>query len=234
MSKEMLITLPRRGLKIIPPQETQQNMLRARAGEVVHWSDNEKKRLKLMINCSILAKRYPNPQDGKDFMQQVNYEWRKELLEMAHEATDEIVNQWQTINPNKNIAVLLYGSVAKGLVKNPDNPDPSNIDMAVIGDITSEERNLLFDAIRPKRENIQNRILSNCPIINSDEQNPGNLGISVQATEKLISNNFGQARGYITAGVKTLYDPSGTWQKIEQDALAQMDQLKKLNGKKKH
>lgn len=230
----MLITLPRRGLRVIPPQETQQNMLRARAGEIVRWSDNEKRRLKLMINCSILEKRYPTPQAGEDFMQQVNYEWGEELLGMANEATEEIVNQWQKINPNKNIAVLLYGSVAKGLVKTPDNPDPSNIDMAVIGDINSAERNLLFDAIRPKREEIQNRILNNCPIVDSDEQNPGNLGIAIQATSKLTNNNFGQARGYITAGAKILHDSAGIWQKIEQDALAQMDQLKKLNGKKKH
>lgn len=232
MNREMLITLPRRGLRVIPPPETQDNMRKARAGQIVSWSDEEKKRLKLLTHCSILTKRYPTPQDGQRFMQGVNYEWGKELLGMAHETTDEIVSQWNTINPHTDIAVLLYGSITKGLVKNPDNPDPSNIDIAVIGNIGFAEREELFDAIRPKREEIRERILSKCPAVHSREPNPGNVGVIIQHTDKLAINNFGQARTYITAGARALYDPSGLWQRLEEEALSQMD-LRKLNGKKK-
>ena len=221
MNKELLITLPKRGLKVIPPQETQQNMARAQAGEVVRWSDSEKARLKLLVSCPILAKRYPDPSIGREFMDEVDYEWRSELLTMSYEMSEDIVQNWNKINSEKDIAVILFGSVAKGLVKKPYSTSPSNIDMAVIGNISDCERESLFDLIRPKRQVIQQRILSQCPYLEYEDKdpNPGNVGVIIQDLSKLTKKKYAPTIGYIASGACTLYDPSGIWSNLEQNAI---------------
>ncbi|MCL5970090.1 MAG: hypothetical protein M1450_01135, partial [Patescibacteria group bacterium] len=77
-----------------------------------------------MKQCGILAKRYPKPEQGRKFMESVDYERRKELLEKAVHLSESIVASWKEINPDKPIAIILFGSVAKGLVKQTQNPDP--------------------------------------------------------------------------------------------------------------
>jgi hypothetical protein len=221
MSKEFLITLPKRGIRVIPPAETRQNMERARAGETVLWSDEEKARLLMMRDCNILAKRYPTKPEGETFMQEVNYEWRDELQAMAGEVTEDIVENWKQVAPHKDIAVLLFGSVAKGLVKQPHSTDPSNIDMAVIGNITDAERTELFDLIRPKRKTIQQRILSRCPYLDYEGNgaNPGNVGVMIQDVSKLEKDGFEPARRYVASGAFALHDPAGIWTRIESRAI---------------
>jgi hypothetical protein len=144
---EYLITLPRRGLQIIPPAHTEQVMRLARrhkaegtrftpAEKIDLWPSSEKTRLRMIKNCKILEKRHPVPEDGKKYMESVDYSQREVLFGYAQELAETIIASWEGIEPQKPIAVLLYGSVAKGLVKGIESLDPSNIDMAVIGDIS--------------------------------------------------------------------------------------------------
>lgn len=203
----------------MPPKETRDNMRRARLGEIVFWSSEEKTRLQQVINCGILAKRYPNSQEGARFMNEIDYKWRDMLEIMAQELTNEIVFKWHKINATKDIAVVLFGSVAKGLVKRPDHPDPSNIDLSVIGNINIYERERLFDAIRPRRKEIQRRITANCSAIETGKPNPGNAGVSIQNIEKLKKDCYEPARRYVASNAYALYDPSGIWKEIETEAL---------------
>lgn len=216
---EQFITLPQRGLRILAPCETQENMNRAKLGEIVSFSENERKRLNLLTRCRILKKRYPSPESGAEFMREIDHERRRMLFGMAQEMSDAIVLQWHRINPNLDIAVIIYGSVAKGLVKRADHPDPSNIDLAVTGDIQREQQDMLYDAIRPKRKELQRRILGTCPELNSSENNPGNIGVIIQRIDMLSSENYSQTRSYITAGAKPMYDKSGIWKTLEDLAL---------------
>lgn len=219
LESEQFITLPQRGLRVLAPEETQRNMIRAKAGEVVLYSEEEKKRLNLLTRCRILKKRYPTPDSGAEFMREIDHKRRKQLFVMAQEMSDETVIQWHRINPNLDIAVILYGSVSKGLVKRPDHPDPSNIDLAVIGSMQKEEQEMLYDAIRPKRKELQRRILGTCPELNSTENNPGNVGVIIQPIEKLTIENYSQTRSYITACARPLYDKSDIWRTLESLAL---------------
>ncbi len=225
-----LITIPKRGLRVIAPEHTQRVMELARKHKKEGtrfteeekeelWPETEKARLYLMKQCGILAKRYPKPQDGEKFMESVDYQRREELLEKAKHLSTDIVSAWQQINPEKPIAVILFGSVAKGLVKHTDNSDPSNIDIAVIGDITSEEREKLMDEIRPHRKSVQEWILERVPFINSSERNPGNAGVMVQNTKKLTKDGFEPTKNYITSGAIVLHDPEGIWKNLENQAL---------------
>lgn len=220
MSKEqLLITLPKRGLRVIPPPEVSQKMIEARKGNIVRFSEEDKYRLRKLIDCSILARRHPTPDAGREYMESVDYDWRNELLGMAGEMAATVVEEWSEINQEQPLAILLYGSVAKGLVKRPDHPDPSNIDLAVMGCITEEERLMLFDRIRPMRTCIQERILAHAEDINSPEANPGNAGVIVQHIDKVTKENFSGAKAYIAAGAIPLHDPAYLWRSIEQEAI---------------
>lgn len=217
---EYLITLPKRGLRVTPPHETQTNMRLARSGQKVSWSPEEKTRLRELINCTILKKRYPAKEDGDRFMKEdVDYERREELRCMANELVGCIVSSWRTINPQKDIAIILFGSIAKGLVKRPDHPNPSNVDLAVIGNFTPEEKSELFDGIRFKRKEIQQRTINGNTNIDPSERNPGNAGVLIQTPDKLIVNDFSATRIYIRSNAQPLYDPAGIWKKIERRAL---------------
>lgn len=215
-----LITLPKTGLRIIPPPETQRNVQEVKTNRTpVIWSEEEKARIRLLISNPIYRKRYPDKSVGKEFMNTVDYQRRERLLSYANEMTDHIVTSWQHIGNENAIAVVLFGSVATGLVKHPMHPSPSNIDMAVIGDITLWERELLFDEIRSKRQEIQKRILEDCFSVEENEYNPGNVGVSVQHTSKVTNGNYQCALEYIAANATPLYDPSSVWGRIEQEAL---------------
>lgn len=228
--EQNLITIPKRGLRVIAPEHTQQVMELARKHKkegtrftdeekATLWPENEKARLYLMKQCGILAKRYPKPEQGRRFMENVDYERRKELLEKAVHLSESIVSSWKEINPDKPIAIILFGSVAKGLVKQTQNPDPSNIDLAVMGDINPEERERLMENIRPHRKTVQEWILQKVPFINSPERNPGNAGVIVQNSEKVKKDNLEPAKNYITSGAIALYDPEGIWKELETQAL---------------
>ncbi|HVZ58204.1 MAG TPA: nucleotidyltransferase domain-containing protein, partial [Patescibacteria group bacterium] len=170
----------------------------------------------------------------REFMGEINFERRDQLLAIAHDASNKIVEEWKDINPNKEIAVLLFGSVAKGLVKRPEHKDPSNIDLAVIGDFSPEESEALFDAIRPYRADVQDMILQDCDEIESEDHNPGNLGVLVQNTEKMSNGHFSGAINHISAGAFALYDPSNMWNAIEEHTLTEMAKEQKTKRKKRH
>jgi predicted nucleotidyltransferase len=229
---EYLITIPTTGLRIIPPEETRRNIAFARSGilpfvdNTVYWSDREKARLKLLATNPIMRKRFPTRESGRKYMDAIDYERRESLLGYAYELSDHIASSWQEINKSKPISVILFGSVATGLVKNCNAACPSNIDLAVIGDFSEYERTSLYDAIRGKRTEIQERILADCVEINSQEANPGNAGVTIQNVSKIIKSNFGGAREYIAAGAIALHDPYFIWDNIEQCALESYIQQK--------
>lgn len=228
---DFLITLPRLGLRVIAPRHVQAVMERAKRNKESGqrfspeekqslWPITEKARLNIMANCAILRRRYPTRVAGEEFMQNVDYERREELLQAARHLTEGIVGAWKQIDPKEDIAVLLFGSVAKGLVKREDHPDPSNVDLAVIGNIRPDQRVLLLDAIRPERERIREEILARVPVLHSKERNPGNAGVMVQHTDKLRNGEYYGARNYIASGAFALYDPTNIWGQMEQEALA--------------
>lgn len=225
-----LITLPRRGLKVIAPEHTRRVMELARQHKAQGtrftdeekaslWPDEEKARLYLMKQCGTLKRRYPQATEGKKFMESVDYESRRELIEKARSLSLDIVASWEKVNPDKQIAIVLFGSVAKGLVKHSQNPDPSNIDLAVIGDIDKDEKEKLLDEIRPHRRSVQEWILGRVPFLNSEERNPGNAGVIVQNLDVVAKDNFEPAKNYITSGAIPLHDPAGIWQQVEEKAL---------------
>ncbi len=228
--KQHLISLPKRGLRVIAPEYTQQVMALARRHmeegtryteeeKQDLWPDTEKTRIQVIKQCGTLAKRYPNPQAGKSFMNTIDYERREELLDKAHNLSEDIVSSWQAINPDAPIAIILFGSVAKGLVKRTEHPNPSNIDIAVIGDISSSDREKLMDEIRPQRKSVQEWILERVPFISTQEANPGNAGVCVQNIAKLRSDNYEPVVNYIASGAIALHDPSGLWKDLETEAL---------------
>ena len=218
--RNYLITIPKRGIRIIPPEETIRKMAAARKGEKVgKWSEEEKVRLNLIINSSIIKKRYPTPQDGKEFMKWVDYERREILYGYAKELSDHIVSKWSEIS-NKGIAIILYGSTTRGLVKNASHPDPSNLDLSVIGEICDEEKLRLFDQIRPKRCELQKQILKDCRNIDKKfEGECGNAGVHIMNIDKLKKNNYCVTLEYIKAKAVALHDPENIWKDLESEAI---------------
>jgi hypothetical protein len=175
----------------------------------------EAERLRLMTKDGTLKKRYPTPDQGLSFMQEVCMDRRNELLETAKELTPKIVSEWGSINAEKPIGVVIFGSTAKGLVKHNENPDPSNIDIAVIGNITDVERSTLLRAIRPHRDAAEEKMYEACP----DCVNKPNAGVHVQHVSKLTNGHHTEALNYIASGAFPLYDPTGMWKRVEEEAL---------------
>lgn len=181
--------------------------------------ETEGVRLSRINSCKILKERHPTPEDGMAYMSHVDYKRRNELLQIARNLTTCIVKEWRRIEPGKPISVVLFGSIAKGLVKSGDHQDPSNIDLAVIGDFTDKESELLKDAIRPRRKEAQKIILRSCPLVISDEKNPGNAGVHIQSIRSLYAGDFSGALNHINAGAFAIHDPSGVWDRVEKEAL---------------
>lgn len=219
---EFLITLPRRGLQIIPPPETQRNMAFARrlqqekSGrglplEGIVWSDQERARIKLIKNHGPIKKRYPNPECGRKLMACVDYERREELLVWAKDLSDHIVAEWQSISSRDPVAVILYGSVARGTVKPPDHPNPSDIDLLVTGHFWESHRQALFSAIQEKREEISERILGHIDLTYA--------GVKIQSVRKLVVDGYNTTLNYIGSPVIPLHDSSSLWANLENSAL---------------
>lgn len=217
---EFLISLPRRGLKIIPPDQVVENMRLAREGlSIIPWTEREKARIALIKKDPIMARRYPDSNSGQALMAEVSYERREELLLLARDLTETVVSEWDKISPNKGIAIVLFGSVARGLVRHREHRDPSNIDMSIVGDFSEEERLRLLDAIRPARQEIRTKIVKACSGQEAFTGLSGNAGVYVQNVDKLINNKFACAKEYIASNAFSLHDPLGIWKIIEQSAL---------------
>lgn len=179
----------------------------------------EGERLAVIAEDPITKKRYPRYESGARCMDNVDYKRRQDLLRHAISLSDHIRTKWQEINPHKPIAVVLFGSVARGLTRGAHHPDPSNIDLSVIGDFTNEETDNLYNAIREKRNVIQKSILEKCQAIYSQEDNPGNAGVHIQTIEKVKNSVYGDALRIIGSSGYALYDPEQIWHNIETEAL---------------
>lgn len=207
-----------RGITLfLPPQATRNINQTLETGRI---PETEGVRLSRISSCKILKERHPMPEDGMVYMSQVDYERRNELLQLARNLTTCIVKEWRKIEPGKPIAVVLFGSVAKGLVRRGNHQDPSNIDLAVIGDFTDKEAEQLKDAIRPRRKEAQEIILRSCPLVISDDKNPGNAGVHIQSIKSLNAGDYSGALNHINAGALAIHDPSGVWDEIEKEALS--------------
>lgn len=214
---------------LLSPRATEMNVTSVRNGEM---TSREGERLRVIIEDGNLKKRYPTVEDGLDFMKKVDYLKRDEMFGYAVDMSKHIVEKWREINSEIPVAVILFGSVAKGLVKSAENPDPSNIDLAVIGTISDSERERLYDSIRERRGEIQQNILSSHSEIDSPEDNPGNVGVIIQDTHKVINGNFTAAINYIASCATPLHDDAGIWQAIEDEALERS--YEKTKHKKKN
>jgi predicted nucleotidyltransferase len=205
---ERAIPIEARGVVLIPPIITPVPM------------DPVKRRL--VEACPILANRFPSQESGTRFMRDVDYVRRDELFGMAVELSEVIAIKWQETNPPAPIAIILYGSVAKGLVRHPDHPDPSDIDLAVIGTFSDRQQEVLRHRIADKVEEIHDRVVATAPGISSENRERFYACVKMQHRDKLTKNNFSTALNYIQAGAVTLHDPSGLWHSIEQEALGSL------------
>jgi len=215
--REPTISVPRRGLRIAPPAGVRDFVVEAQSGNQVDpLREEQKAELWMVLFSKVFKRRYPNPEEGKKIMNEISQPRRKELLSLADELTEEIVGKWREISPDKEIAVILFGSVATGLVKAAGHLDPSNIDLAVIGNISDTEKERLFDEIREKRDEVTQRIREGIPF---EVPNGANAGVHVQHVDKLKANNFDPALEYIKSCAMPLYDPANIWGEIKTRAL---------------
>ena|SRR3989344_9266915 len=173
----------------------------------------EQRRLHIITNDSILRKRYPSEEDGKKYMNSVDMKWRQSLYAKAILISEEVAAHARGIG-KEDFAILLFGSVAKGLTRSQHDADPSNIDLAVIGEFTDQDREELLNRIRPIRDREEKEI-------------GNNVGVFVQTPEKLRKTNYSTAIMYIGSSARTLYDPKGIWADLEKEALLASPTCKK-------
>lgn len=211
---QQMFWLHDRGLILtLPPEATK---------KIAHGVNNggipkdELQRLKIIGRDTILKNRYPTSVEGSEYMESVDMEWREHLFSVAQETADHIKEQAEKMGKEK-IAIVLFGSVAKGLTKSPDHSDPSNIDMVVIGDFLDEEKEELFDKVRPIR--------------NEKAEEIGNtVGVHIQDRSIFTKNNHNDALNYIASGATALYDPHAVWSNIESEALSASEGMKKYQS----
>lgn len=237
-NSDAVITLPRYGIQVLAPDETYQNIRTAKSRAVVtpdsiHWSPEEKMKLQLMKECGILGNRFPTPDEGKKFMESVDYRRHAELLRYATEFSAHIASQWNHIDPNNGIAIIVYGSVARGLVKPVNHESPSDIDLAVIGSFNEDQREELFESVKEKREEIAAQLVGDCPNHDAELWNRY-VGLKIQDISKLSNNTFGATLNYIKSGARQLHDPKKIWLNLEQTALrSEIERREEKKSKKR-
>lgn len=149
--------LPNRGVIVeLPPTCSKDITVCPQTGDVT-VGPMEKIRLRMILDDAILEGRYPARHQGEEFMDEISPQWRDRLLEEAGTVAEEIKRACWSVG-KEEFAVILFGSVAKNLVKNRIHDDPSNIDLAVIGDFTYAEKLELLDIIRPARQQMTAKI----------------------------------------------------------------------------
>lgn len=153
------IYIPDRGVAVALPEKcAAKSYIDPVAKQVTSNDLMESYRIGGIRSDSILAKRYPNPEVGWRYMAAVSTEWGAKLTDDAIKMGQELAEASRSMGKDQ-FAVVLYGSTARGLVKCPKHRDPSNIDMAIIGDFNLDERSSVLDKVRPLRESISSQIL---------------------------------------------------------------------------
>lgn len=233
--------LPERGVVVELPASCYQGINICPESGQVTLDPLIRAQLKAISSEAILQNHYPALEYGENFMGQISPQWRDRLLEQANVVTRSIVKACQSIGKER-FAVLLFGSVAKNLVKFPAHSDPSNIDIAVIGDFIPTEKKDLFDLIRPVRQEVTDSIKRaqfckcetihcRCRIVDQgsapdasrkDLLVDSRVGVFIQTPEVLRKDGYGGAREYVASCAKALYDPEGVWGEIEHEVIAFM------------
>lgn len=209
---EQMFWVHTRGVIVTLPPDASASIGKAYANsEDLHHEDQ--RRLSAINNDGILKKRFPSAKDGEKYMNSVDMEWREVLYDKANLISTQIVEQAKAIG-KEDFAILLFGSVAKGLTREKKHDDPSNIDLAVIGEFTDKEREGLLNRIRTIRGREEKEI-------------GNNVGVFVQTPVKLRKSNYGTALMYIGSSARALYDPRGIWSTLEEEALAANSNCKK-------
>ncbi len=109
--------------------------------------------LKAIADNPIMKNRYPSTEDGQIYMDQVSTQWRNNLLGKAETIAGVIKQACQLIGKER-FAIVLYGSLARNLARYRTHADPSNIDIVVVGDFSSQDKKQLLDLVRPVRQQI--------------------------------------------------------------------------------
>ncbi len=233
------VYLPERGILVELPNHLAQSIQVCPDTGNVSMDPAQRAFVRSVMNNTILRNRFPGREDGAFFMESVSPEWREFLMKKAYEMSDVIVNANRD-QANRDIAVLLFGSVARNLVKRRNYHDPSNIDLAVVGKFESEQEvNDLYDSIRPARVRISSEITrgekcSCCSVENYDPQkcrankvgSPAagpydfpRVGVSIKTADQAKKSGYINARVWLSGCAKPLYDAQGVWKEIEEEAL---------------
>lgn len=200
---EQMFWVENRGVILsLPPQSTERI---ACATSETPISTLERQRLNIIRENPILRQRYRNSADGVKYMGRVDLGWRSTLYDLAEEVSEKIKCEAGDMGKTE-IAIVLFGSVARTLSRRPDDPDPSNIDIAVIDSFTLEEKNELFDRIRPYR--IEGQVIIG-----------NNVGVHIHRTDQLTNGDYCLALQYIGSSARALYDPASLWRDIENEAI---------------
>jgi hypothetical protein len=227
-----LISIPRRGLRHALPESVDTKVRDFRVGSFLHrdvyrrvrpqWSSDDLVRFDLILNSSVLAQRFPHPDAGRKLMGVVDYNYRNELFGYSLDMSKIIQNAIYTMPSyfDKYYAILLFGSIPRGLVKRPGYFDPSNIDIAVIGNFNSSERDYIFDHIRQDRHDLQDYMLRQNKMWRMPFEQRCNVGVHIQDQGKITGNSFSTALQYISSCAYPLYDNYHVWSEIESDAIA--------------
>lgn len=214
---EQMFWVHTRGVVVALPPDVTASIGKAHAnGEEIY--PNDQRTLSIINNDGILKKRYPSAKEGEKYMNSVDMGWREALYDKAISISEQIAEEAKAMG-KEDVAILLFGSVAKGLVRKKDHADPSNIDLAVIGEFTKEEREKLMNRIRPIRHKEQENI-------------GNNVGVFIQTPDKLRNSDYGAALMYMGSSARALYDPKGIWSNLREEALSCQRQSKEKDQNK--
>lgn len=211
---EQIMWLPDRGLTVTLPPDS----VRHFSPDKTRTSVLETTRYKLISHDHILKTRHPTPDAGEQYMASTDLSWRETLYFLATDVANFIVAQAremgliknlrdaQTRNEDNDIAVLMFGSVAKRLSRTQEHQDPSNIDLAIIMPTSEGQKEEMFDRIRAKRAEVTAEI-------------GNNVGVHIQSANTIRQEDYSPATEYIKSSTRALYDQSRIWQTIEAEAL---------------
>ncbi len=168
-------------------------------------------RLSIIETDPILKKRHAESGEGcnygNNYMSRVNLEWRETLLKEANLMARVIRNSAVELGfADEEFAIILFGSIPRGLSRTRTDEDPSNIDLSLIGNFSDYDREAILNRIKPTRDEIGGKI-------------GNNTGVFVQSGDRLKRENYQPVVQFIGACAEPLHDPGGIWQRLEKEAL---------------